>query len=203
MRTKGYVVGYDVKNGELVWTVKVKDVGNVHDGKKLLVHSLHPGTMLTKPAVDVSFDIQTVGKTEEIMAIDVSLGTEFPEDNATKVDNASKSMSFALVEENGKVYSRYNECQTQDECREWLKEQSDECRLVAFLRINADDFAGKGKYGDYEDARAFFEGLQTMMKEVDSVSHTLSALVTEAFILGMDSAPSEFGKLISRLTKSK
>jgi len=191
MRAKGYVVGHDTKNGELVWTVKVKDEKHPDSGKKFPVASLHLGTMLTKPGVDVTFEIEDTTPwdwrakdTQGFVATDVSLGKNFPEDHAVK-ENPDKSMSFALVEENGKIYSWYNECETEDECREWLEEQSDGCRLVAFLKINASAFGKDGTHGDYEDARAFFEGLQTMMKEVDSASHALSSIVTEAFLLGM------------------
>lgn len=60
-RVKGYVVGYSEKDGSLIWTVKVKDTSSTEDGNKFPVYSLHPGTMLCKPGVDVTFEIKPIG----------------------------------------------------------------------------------------------------------------------------------------------
>lgn len=61
LRVKGYVVGYSEKDGSLIWTVKVKDESSSENGNKFPVYSLHPGTMLCKPGVDVTFEIKPVG----------------------------------------------------------------------------------------------------------------------------------------------
>ena len=60
-RIKGYVVGYSEKDGSLIWTVKVKDASSPENGNKFPVYSLHPGTMLSKPGVDVTFEIKPIG----------------------------------------------------------------------------------------------------------------------------------------------
>ena len=56
-RIKGYVVGYDAKDGEISWTVKVKDPQSAHHGEKFRVASMWPGMMLTRPGADVTFSI--------------------------------------------------------------------------------------------------------------------------------------------------
>lgn len=180
MRVKGYVVGYDTKNGELIWTVKVKDETSRRNGEKFVVETLHAGTMLCKPAVDVTFEISFLDK-----AVDVCLGLEEPKKKLTK--DIAESMCFAIVREQGQIYSWFNECRNEAECKKWLKEKSEECELVAFLRINADGFIG-GSHGDYPDAHAFFMALRGMMNEMDTVSHVLSAIVSEAFLLGKGKA---------------
>ena len=48
-----------------VWTVKVKDQQSQHNEQKFQVASLHPGTMLSKPGVDVTF---RVDKNPAVMA---------------------------------------------------------------------------------------------------------------------------------------
>jgi hypothetical protein len=86
VRVKGFVVGYDVKTGELVWTVKVKDLQSPHNGHKFEVVSCHPGTMLSRPAVDVTFVIAVcqVGGQPVLKAADVAIGVDPPKDRNTK-----------------------------------------------------------------------------------------------------------------------
>jgi len=193
MRAKGYVVAYDLKNGELVWTVKVKDVESSHNGRKLAVASLHPGTMLTKPAVDVTFDIQSVSRTvdvgeiTDIMAVDVSLGAEAPDDAVRYETTPSSAISFALVEENESVYAMYTECESEGSVKRWLKERSDECHLLAFLELKPWLLRNSEVYGFTEDAEAIFNGLKAMMLS-DSARHALETIVTETFELGRKTA---------------
>ncbi len=186
-RVKGYVVGYDVKASELVWTVKVKDQDSVHNGKKFEVASLHPGTMITKQGVDATFRVQefNIGRLEqekELKAVDVSLGSSDPKDEPTGVEESDESMSFALVVENGQTYAWYNECETRSECEEWLHEQSEECHLLDFVRVSTSYFSKNGAYGWEEEAEASFRGLREMMK-IDVVRKVLEAIVAEIFML--------------------
>ena len=186
-RVKGYVVGYDNKRGELLWKVKVKDPGSFHDGKKFEVVSLHPGTMITKQSVDVTFRVRefNIGRIEQEMvlkAVDVSLGLNEPNDEIVDVEKVTESMSFALVDEGGQIYAWYNECETHDECREWLREKSDECHLLDFVRISDSAFGQNGLYGWDESAEAAFIGLKKMT-EIDGVRKALEAIVTETFML--------------------
>lgn len=60
-KVKGYVVGYDVKEGSIVWTVKVRDDSSPENGKKFPVASMGFGKMLSKPGVDVTFQLKPVG----------------------------------------------------------------------------------------------------------------------------------------------
>lgn len=184
-RVQGYVVGYDTKAGELVWTVKVKDQSSLHRGKKFEVASLRPGTMLTKQGVDVTFRVRefALGQEKVLKAIDVSVGSKDPDEDETAIVTPSDSMSFALVEENGTIYAWYNECESREECAEWLKGQSEECHLIGFLRVNAPLLEKSEVFGFDEDARAAFNGLREMMA-IDAVSNVIQAIVTEAFMIG-------------------
>jgi hypothetical protein len=60
VRVKGYVVGFDVIGGAIRWRVKVKDSRSEYNGCNFPVASCYPGTMLTRPAVDVSFVLAPV-----------------------------------------------------------------------------------------------------------------------------------------------
>ncbi len=184
-RVKGYVVGYDVKVGELVWTVKVKDSDSVHNKKKFEVASLHPGTMITKRGVDVTFRVQEfrVGRIEqekELRAVGVSLGLNDPSDEG--VDEPVDWMSFALVQEEKQTYAWYNECKTWDACEEWLYEKSSGCHLIGFVHLSVADFGEHGQYGWDDEAAKAFELLQKVIA-MDGAQRVFEALVEETFKL--------------------
>lgn len=182
MRAKGYVVGCDRVGGEYQWTVKVKDSTSHHNGLKFVVASLHPGTMLTKPAVDVTFDIQPFGEVGDIFAVDVSLGIDFPAD-AAHFDKSSSAIGFALVEENGVVHAMYTKCESEAGVIRWLKEISDELNFLAFVELQPWTLRLSGTYGFNDDEEAFFTGLKAMM-ESDVTRRVMETIISETFIAG-------------------
>ncbi|NQV87955.1 MAG: hypothetical protein HQ402_00160 [Parcubacteria group bacterium] len=191
VRVKGYVVGFDKSGDELLWTVKVKDPTSAHDNKKFPVASMHQGSLLTKPGVDVTFKVEPVqvGQEQVLKAVDVSLGFENLEEEIES-DEAShqESIGFALVEEGDLVYVWPNECKSRDEAEEWLKGMSEECKLCAFFRVHPGLFETSPTIESVEDATHAFEALRSMAR-LNSFRDTLAVIVMEAFALGQKHKP--------------
>ena len=106
VRVKGFVVGYDEKAGEILWTVRVKDSQSIHHGKKFQVESLRDGAMLTKPGVDVTFCIKSVqvGSEEVLKAVDVSLGHVMPSDENVEATEETPRLKVLVTVMDGQYH---------------------------------------------------------------------------------------------------
>lgn len=74
-RCKGYVVGSDTVNKEIVWKVKATSAsgeGQQHLGKKFEVASTH-GEILLAKGLDVTFIVGSFGKHKYFKAVDVDV----------------------------------------------------------------------------------------------------------------------------------
>lgn len=137
VRIKGYVIGYDVVGGELLWRVKVKDSSSIHDGKKFVVHSLHPGTMLSRPSVDVSFRVEPVqvGQEQNLKAVDVAVGEIIsiitPVD--VKPENAD-AVSFVASVLDGELSVSVTGLNSREEFKKELMGSEEE--IISFFRIS-------------------------------------------------------------------
>lgn len=185
MRAKGYVVGHDTKNGELVWTVKVKDLESLQNGRKLAVASLYPGTMLTKPGVDITFDIQPVGETGDIKAVDVQLVEKVvvtvQQDPSTEVPS---SINFVVMQDGTRVWSVYTEHDNLKDAMSdpWMASMRN--NVLTFVKLNPESFKVNdvGNFGAEEES--FFSGLKAEMAKSSACHNTLGVIVTVAFMFG-------------------
>lgn len=186
-RVKGYIVGYDVKSGEIVWQVKVKDQDSLHNQQKFPVASLHLGTMLTKPGIDVTFGVQSFGTGQEkvLKAVDVSLGIIDPELKPI-VERVPESMTFAVTENKNEFTVWHSECSSLDEAHQLFSVGIEEGTVVIGLVEITPELVRKhgGAISD-EEAVA---GLATVRQMVylDPIRDVLCALVAEAFTLGQN-----------------
>ncbi|MFC1644618.1 hypothetical protein ACFL08_01170 [Patescibacteria group bacterium] len=182
-RIQGFVVGYDKVANELLWTVKVKDQDSQHNGQKFLVASLHPGTMLTRPGVDVTFRVRSFGTEQEqvLRAIDVSIGKTFP-DRKTIVERIPDALALAFVD--GKVTTVvHTECESVSEAQQWIVELGGEEVVVGLVRITPELIIQHGGAFADEDAVAGLATLRQMMY-LDPIRDTVCAVAAEAFELG-------------------
>jgi hypothetical protein len=187
-RVKGYVVGYDSKSGEIVWMVKVKDQDSLHNQQKFPVASLHPGTMLTKPGIDVTFRVQSFGTGQEkvLRAVDVSLGITDPEVKQI-VERIPESLTLAVTENGGQFTVWHSECSSMDEARQVFCHGIEEGTVVVGLIEITPELVQKhgGAISDDEAVA----GLATVrqMAYLDPIRDVLCAIAAEAFALGQNS----------------
>lgn len=73
IRVRGYVVGYDVRQGAVEWTVRMNEDRHPDNGKKFDVGSFHPGTLGIKAGVNVTFVLGEKNGSLYNMALDVRL----------------------------------------------------------------------------------------------------------------------------------
>mgnify|MGYP001580269366 FL=1 len=182
-RVKGYVVGYDTKSGELLWTVRVKEEASVHYCTKFEVASLHPGTMLTKPGDDVTFRVRefSTGRLEQekvLKAVDVSLGLNDPSEEYGDEERSNSTISFAIVEEDGLSYAWYNECETREECQEWLADKNEGCQLLDFIQISIDAFSSSTISLAFDDEATIAFPVLKQMMSMDGIRKVIEELVT-------------------------
>lgn len=184
-RVKGYVVGYDKKGGEIVWDVKVKDGESIHHGQKFQVASLHPGAMLTKPGIDVTFRVEPFGASQEkvLKAVDVSIGSQDPEAQPIK-ERIPGPMIFVITGSEGQYLTWLREETTAEEARECAvaaSEVGDIC--YGHIEITPELVLKQGGMITDEEAAA---GLATVrqMGHLDPIREVLCAIAAEAFLLG-------------------
>lgn len=182
-RIRGFVVGYDKVASEFLWTVKVKDQGSQHNGQKFLVASLHPGTMLTRPGVDVTFRVQPFGIEQEkvLRAVDVSIGKIFPEEKKI-VERIPEALVFAFAE-GSPVAVMHTECESVDEAQDWIAEMGGKEVIVGLVRITPELVIQHGGAFANEEAVAGLATLRQMMY-LDPIRDVVCAIATESFELG-------------------
>lgn len=139
VRVKGYVVGYDVGNGELLWTVKVKDPKSIHNGKKFVVHSCQVGTLLSRPSVDVSFRVDPVqvGQEHILKAVDVAFaGCKAPDTVPRLYAEGKETLHIAVVRNDGVLDAYFVGYENADEARETFEPEGEE--LIAFFPVSSE-----------------------------------------------------------------
>jgi len=119
-----------------------------------------PGTKLTRPAVEVTFDIQADypdrrGREKSVMSCrrTLSLGKDFR--GQCRSDISDKSMSFAARRGEWKDLLMVHECKTQADAGSGSRSRVMNV-ISCVLMVKASDFGEKGEFGDYADAKAFF-----------------------------------------------
>jgi len=193
-RIKGFVVGYDKVANELLWTVKVKDPNSAHNGQKFLVASLHPGTMVTRPGIDVTFRVQPFGTEQEkvLRAVDVSIGNTDPEEKPI-LERVPNSLALAMTEEEAGLSVWHNECVSSEEAQQLFRERGGEGSFVGLIQITPELILKHGGAISNEEAVA---GLATMrqMMYLDSIRDVVCAIAAEAFELGRASKDADQNK---------
>lgn len=187
VRVKGYVVGYDEVGGELLWKVRVKDSGSVHNSTKFMVHSLHPGTMLSKPSVDVTFMVAPVqvGEEQVMKAVDVAIG-EVPSTIVhanTEPASNDASMNFVATELNGEVSLWYTGLESAKEVQADVKHSEE--RFITFFQIplHAPSDAHSQYADEFENSMAILHGLLCN----DAIREAFEDLLTQVFVHGQNS----------------
>jgi len=184
-RVKGYVVGYDKKAGEIVWDVKVKDGESLHNGQKFQVASLHPGTMLAKPGIDVTFRVESFGASQEkvLKAVDVSIGLKDPEAQPIK-EKVVGPMMFCITDTGDQYVVWPREETTVEEAQEnCIKDSDTGDKFVGLFGITPELVLKHGSMISDEEAAA---GLATVrqMGRIAPIRDVLCAIAAEAFLLG-------------------
>ncbi len=183
-RIKGYVVAYDNKSGKLVWVVKVKDPSSTHNDQKFEVASLHPGTMLEKPGIDVTFRVQDFGSGQEkvLKAVDVSIGKTDPEAKPLMERN-SQSLNFVFTLEEGKLVVWSSECSSVEEAQKTYLDMHQQDAVLGLVKVTPNSVLAHGGAISDEEAVA---GLATVrgMVGLDAIRDVLCAIAAEAFELG-------------------
>lgn len=187
-RVKGYVVGYDKRGGEIVWDVKVKDDESIHHGQKFQVASLHPGVMLSKPGIDVTFRVQDFGSGQEkvLKAVDVSVGLKDPQAEQIK-EKIPNPMMFAITgspENDFLVWLR--EETTEAEAIENSAKDSDD-EVVGVFRITPELVLKHGGAISDDEAAAGLAAVRQLVG-MDPIRDVLCAIAAEAFLLGQRQA---------------
>ncbi|MBP6858689.1 MAG: hypothetical protein KBC33_02575 [Candidatus Pacebacteria bacterium] len=183
-RIKGYVVAYDNKSGKLVWVVKVKDPSSTHNDQKFEVASLHPGTMLEKPGIDVTFRVEDFGSQREkvLKAVDVSIGKENPEAKPIK-ERTFKSLNFAFTREGDQLMVWKSECSSQDEAQEMYRDEHQQDAVLGLIKITPQAVLAHGGAISDEEAVAGLVAVRAMA-ELDGIRDVLCAIAAEAFQVG-------------------
>jgi len=184
-RVKGYVVAYDNKSGKLVWVVKVKDPTSLHNEQKFEVASLHPGTMLEKPGVDVTFRVQNFGSGQEkvLRATDVSIGNTDPEAEQI-LERVPEALTLAVTaDEDGRLLVWHSECTSMENAEKLYLDQGEQKSVVGLIKITPELVVKHGGAISDEEAVA---GLATVrqMAYLDPIRDVLCAIAAEAFELG-------------------
>lgn len=187
-RIKGFVVGYDKKATDLLWTVRVRDPKSVHNGQKFLVASLHPGTMITRQGVDVTFRVQPFGTEQEqvLRAVDVSLGPVAPEEKPI-VERIPEALALAVSNEEGIGFTVWhNECVSVEEAQSLFEESGAEGLVVGLIQITPEHVLKHGGVISDEEAVAGLATIQQMIN-LDPIRDVICAIAAEAFELGQAS----------------
>ena len=186
-RIQGFVVGYDKVANELLWTVKVKDQNSVHNGQKFLVASLHSGTMLTRPGIDVTFRVQSFGTEQErvLRAVDVSIGITDPEEKPI-VERVPESLMLAITEGETGFTAWHSECSSLEEARPLYCDQGGEKSVVGLMEITPELILKHGGAISDEEAVAGLAMIRQMMY-LDPMRDVVCAIAMEAFELGRKS----------------
>lgn len=184
---KGYVVGYDEAQGELLWKVKVKDPASVHDGQKFVVHSTM-GPTLTRPSADVSFRIEPiqVGTEQVLKAVDVRLSTTAQAEPTVESKPAkseeSETYDLYVIEDSGG--NRTVICTgfaNRQEAEDWYEQETggDE-RVVDVLNFSIHEVQTLNDSAEIPGAFAVIEALSS----VDNTREALEKLFTAIYRLG-------------------
>jgi hypothetical protein len=183
-RVKGYVVAYDTKSGKLVWVVKVKDPSSQHNDQKFEVASLHSGTMLEKPGIDVTFRVEDFGSQREkvLKAVDVSIGKESPEASPL-MGRTSTPLNYVFTMEEGKLVVWQSECSSDDEAQETYLGEHQQDAVLGLIKITPELVL---KYGGMISDDEAVAGLAAVreMAGLDGIRDVLCAIAAEAFELG-------------------
>jgi hypothetical protein len=187
VRVTGYVVGYDEVGGEALWKLKVKDSSSVHNGKKFVVHSLHPGTMLSKPSVDVTFKVAPiqVGQEQTLKAVDVAIG-EISSKIAhadTKPSDDADVINFFASELDGKVNVWLTGLKSTEEVQADLR-GSDET-LVAFFKIPLNEPSNSSL--EYADAYDNSMTVLCALLHNDTIREAFEHMLSQVFVHGQNS----------------
>ena len=195
-RIKGFVVGYDVKRGKIVWTVKAKDPTSEHNGHKFEVASVYLGTMLSKPGVDVTFRVQDVesGQEKVLRAVDVNVGSKDPVENQI-TERIPDALIFALtgemIDDRQVLNVWYSECETAEEAKEThLGFGAEEEIYIGLIKITPELVLEHGGVIQKDEAVAGLATLRQMVN-LNPIRDVLRAIIVEAFKLGKESAVSK------------
>jgi len=112
-RFSGHVVGFDMHGTEQVWKVRVQKPGQKIDGKKVTVHSVAEGTVLSR-GMDVDFQLGQFRRGREMVlkAVDVRPRIDNPEVGkvAVKCDHCDEPAELMfeaqLVDSESAEYAR-------------------------------------------------------------------------------------------------
>lgn len=186
VRVTGYVVGYDEVGGEVLWKVKVKDSSSVHNGKKFVVHSLHPGTMLSKPSVDVTFKVAPiqVGQEQTLKAVDVAIGEVSSTIAHTDAESDDAGVMYFFASElDGKVYVWSTGLTTAEEVEADIR-GGDET-LVAFFKVPLH----KPSDAQLQYAHAFEDSMTVLHALLcnDSIREAFEYMLSKVFVHGRNS----------------
>ncbi|MBU2565952.1 hypothetical protein KKG46_00125 [Patescibacteria group bacterium] len=176
VRVSGYVVGYKVCGGELLWTVKVKDPKSVHDGKKFTVQSCQVGTMLSRPSVDVSFRVAPIQVGEEfsLKAVEVALvGKETTESTIKRIPDDSEVIYLVVLRYDHGTYASFVGYDNEVEAREAF--EADGEKMIAFLRIPVDE---EGLDVEVRASLNAIAALTYVEGTRDAIEHILTKLIS-------------------------
>ena len=174
VRVRGYVVGYSVSAGELIWTVKVKDPKSVHDGKKFTVQSCQVGTMLSRPSVDVSFRVEPVQVGEEFVlrAVEVAFTGQSAISAIKRIPANGDEVYLAVLRYDRGVYAAFVGYDNEKELREAF--EADGEQVIAFLPIPVDE---KGLDVEVQAGLNAVAALTYVESTRDALEHILTKLV--------------------------
>ena len=184
-RIKGFVVGYDKVGGELVWTVKAKDPSSQHDSQKFQVVSLHPGTMITRPGIDVTFRVQSFGIEQEkvLKAVDVSIGSKNPEEKPI-MEKIPDSLTLVVTEEEGTGFVVWHsECESVEDAHQLYCVENGQQSVAGLIQITPELVLKHGGAISDDEVVAGLAVLRQMMY-MDPVRDVVCAIAAEAFELG-------------------
>ena len=184
-RVKGFVVGYDISNEfEVSWTVRVKDKTSANDGKRFKVHSLHPGTMLTKKGADVTFVVAPiqVGDEQVMKAVDVAIGEVTSQVAHAKPRPENEDATFIVATEmNGQVSVWFTGMESAEEVQREVEKNEE--RLVAFMRIPHQQPLDAEQNVFFENSMQILHGLSCN----EELRGTFEFLLTQVFVHGQKS----------------
>jgi hypothetical protein len=186
-RVKGCVVGYDLKGGELVWSVKVKDSSSIHDGQKFAVHSLSNGFMISRPSVEVNFMVEPiqVGQEKILRATEVAFGAVLPAER--EAENGQKNevtLNIIICTFKGKFHVFFTNMESEEEVLtsnefEWNEEN----KFIAFVKIPST--AGSDNFSvlpeeDFEAGLLAISALSYVPPTRDAMGHVFCCLLEAA-----------------------
>lgn len=191
VRVKGHVVGYDEVGGELLWKVKVRDASSIHNDKKFLVHSLHPGTMLSRPSVDVSFRVEPVqvGQEQILKAVDVAIGQVSSVATNADVSRDEDAIFIFASELDGEVAVCVTGLSSLEELKSIVENGGEQ--VISFIRVPYKlPESVEGLLDDsFQNSMGILHGLLCS----DDIQPAFEHLLTQVFIEGRQSAIVERG----------